>query len=129
MLIYFVGGPDVVAIYQISTKENIKTLTTIVLEGYPRPNVTFTLDNEQISTVKVRPGKAYYNHIYTVELPSLSRKMNGKNLRYEAKGYKSTPLIGDILINVLCKYFHVDKKNDKQSIFCFYILTRNGTAY
>ena len=87
------------------------------MEGYPRPNVTFTLDNEQISTVEVRRGQVYYKHIYTVELPSLLRKMNGKNLRYEAKGYKSSPLIGDILINVLCKYFHVDKKNDKQSLF------------
>ena len=120
MLKYFVGGPDVVTVdSEFSTNENIAGSLTIELEGYPRPNVTFTLDNNVISTVKVTTGKVYYKHKYKVTLPALSRKMNGKNLRYEAKGYKSSPLIGDILINVLCKYFHVDKKNDKQSLFFF----------
>ena len=122
MLKYFVGGPDVVTVdSEFSTNENIAGSLTIELEGYPKPNVTFTLGNETISTVKVKTGKVYYKHKYEVTLPALSRKMNGKNLRYEAKGYKSSPLIGDILINVLCKYFHVDKKNDKQSLFFAFI--------
>ena len=104
---------------EFSTNENIAGSLTVELEGNPRPNVTFTLDDDTISTVKVTTGDVYYKYKYEVMLPALYRKMNGKNLRYEAKGYKSSPLIGDILINVLCKYFHVDKKNDKQSIFSF----------
>ena len=122
MLKYFVGGPDVVPVdSEFSTNENIAGSLTIELEGYPRPNVTFTLDNEVLSTVKVTTGKVYYKHKYEVTLPSLSCKMNRKMLRYEAKGFKS--LIGDIFINVLCKYFHVERETINNH--CFLLLHFN----
>ena len=122
MLKYFVGGPDVVMVdSEFFTSENISTSLAIVLEGYPRPNVTFTLDNETISTVKVTTDGVYYRYRYEVTLPAMSRKMIGKKLRYEAKGFKSSPLIGEILIKVSCKYFHVDKTNNKQSLFFVFI--------
>nr|ADK97783.1 allorecognition 2 [Hydractinia symbiolongicarpus] len=99
LIIY--GGPSIISNLSSSYASENETNfeVSIVLQGHPKPQVTWEFAGDKNVRVKTIDDKNR-KYRYILIIPIITREMNGKVLSYKAVGYNDNKVVGSTKLNV-----------------------------